>query len=141
MADEPKKEEEKLSAKLEKLMTEIEGLTALELSDLVKALEVKFGVSAVAAVAAPTAGTASSTASATAPFEEQTVFNVVLTSDGGQKIQVLKVVRELVPTLSLLDAKKLVESLPKEVLTGVNKKDAEEAKKKLEATGAKVELK
>ena len=62
-------------------------------------------------------------------------------SDGGNKIQVLKVVREIVPTLSLLDAKKLVESLPKDVLTGVNKKDAEEAQKKLTATGAQVELK
>lgn len=127
-------------SKLDKLIKEIEGLTALELADLVKALEEKFGVSAVAAAPVMAASNAASPA-AGAPAEEQTTFNVVLKSDGGNKIQVLKVVRELVPTLSLLDAKKLVESLPKNVLTGVNKKDAEEAKKKLETTGAQVELK
>ena len=125
-------------AKLDKLIKEIEGLTALELSDLVKLLEAKFGVSAVAAAPVMAAGAG---APAAAAAEEQTTFNVVLKSDGGNKIQVLKVVREIVPTLSLLDAKKLVESLPKDVLTGVNKKDAEEAQKKLTATGAQVELK
>lgn len=125
--------------KLEKLIKEIEGLTALELADLVKALEEKFGVSAVAA--APMMAAGATAAAAGAPAEEQTTFNVVLKADGGNKIQVLKVVRELVPTLSLLDAKKLVESLPKDVLTGVNKKDAQEAQKKLAATGAQVELK
>ena len=125
-------------AKLDKLIKEIEGLTALELSDLVKLLEAKFGVSAVAA--APVMAAAAG-APAAGAAEEQTTFNVVLKSDGGNKIQVLKVVREIVPTLSLLDAKKLVESLPKDVLTGVNKKDAEEAQKKLTATGAQVELK
>src|SRR3989344_1201771 len=125
-------------AKLDKLIKEIEGLTALELSDLVKLLEAKFGVSAVAAAPVMAAGAG---APAAAAAEEQTTFNVVLKSDGGNKIQVLKVVREIVPTLSLLDAKKLVESLPKDVLTGVNKKDAEEAQKKLTATSAQVELK
>jgi large subunit ribosomal protein L7/L12 len=125
-------------SKLDKLIKEIEGLTALELSDLVKALEEKFGVSAVAAAPVAVAGVAQA---AGAPAEEQTTFNVVLKSDGGNKIQVLKVVRELVPTLSLLDAKKLVESLPKDVLTGVNKKDAEDAQKRLATTGAQVELK
>ena len=125
-------------AKLDKLIKEIESLTALELADLVKALEEKFGVSAVAA--APVMAAAAG-APAAGAAEEQTTFNVVLKSDGGNKIQVLKVVREIVPTLSLLDAKKLVESLPKDVLTGVNKKDAEEAQKKLAATGAQVELK
>lgn len=127
-------------AKLDKLIKEIEGLTALELADLVKALEEKFGVSAV--VAAPVVNSGAATpAAALSAVEEQTTFNVVLKGDGGNKIQVLKVVRELVPTLSLLDGKKLVESLPKDVLTGVNKKDAEEAKKKLETVGAQVELK
>ncbi|EKD67630.1 MAG: 50S ribosomal protein L7/L12, partial [uncultured bacterium] len=73
--------------------------------------------------------------------EEQTVFNVVIAEAGATKISVIKAVRELLPTLGLTDAKALVDSAPKEVLTGVNKSAAEEAKKKLEAAGAKVELK
>ena len=119
------------------LLKAVEEMSVLELSELVKALEEKFGVTAAApvAAAAPAAGAAGE------PKEEQTVFNVVLTDAGAQKIQVIKVVRELVPTLGLTDAKALVDSAPKEVLTGVNKVAAEEAKKKLEATGAKVELK
>ncbi|HLB60063.1 MAG TPA: 50S ribosomal protein L7/L12 [Patescibacteria group bacterium] len=150
MADEPKQEakqekkaDTKVSAKLDKLMGEIESLTVLELADLVKALEEKFGVTAIAAApaAASNGAGAASNAGGEQAKEEQTVFNVVLKGDGGKKIQVLKAVRELVPTLSLLDAKKLVESLPKDVLTGVNKKDAEEAQKKLAAAGAQVELK
>ena len=107
--------------------------------DLVKALEEKFGVSA-APVAVATAGQAASEGS-TEPKEEQTVFNVVLTEGGANKISVIKAVRELVQTLGLQEAKALVESAPKEVLTGINKSAAEEAKKKLEAAGAKVELK
>ena len=125
-------------AKIETIIKDIEGLTVVELAELVKTLETKFGVSAVAALA-PSAGVPA--AGAAKPAEEQTVFNVVLKSDNGKKIQVLKVARELVPTLTLLDAKKMVESLPKDVLTGVNKQTAEEAKKKLEAAGATVELK
>jgi len=122
----------------EDLLKTVEEMTVLELSDFVKALEEKFGVTAapvaVAAGAAPAADTGE-------PKEEQTVFNVVLTAAGDNKIGVIKSVRELVPTLGLQEAKALVEAAPKEVLTGVNKAAAEEAKKKLEAAGAKVELK
>lgn len=141
MADD-QKTEVKTSKKLTSLVTEIEGLTALELADLVKVLEEKFGVSAapVAMAAAPAAASPAGQAAAGAD-SEQTVFNVVLKTDNGKKIPVLKAVRELVPTLTLMDAKKLVESLPKDLLTGVNKATAEEAKKKLEAAGAQVELK
>lgn len=127
-------------AKLTKdeILKSVEEMTVLELSDLVKALEEKFGVSA-----APVAVAASVPQSGDSgePKEEQTVFNVVLAAAGDNKIGVIKAVRELVPTLGLQEAKTLVESAPKEVLTGVNKAAAEEAKKKLEAAGAKVELK
>src|SRR3989344_2124052 len=127
-------------AKLTKdeILKSVEEMTVLELADLVKALEEKFGVTAAAPVAAAPAASAQSSGE---PKEEQTVFNVVLANAGAQKIQVIKAVRELVPTLGLTDAKTLVESAPKEVLTGVNKVAAEEAKKKLETAGAKVELK
>lgn len=134
------KKEVRLSKKIEGIIKEIGGLTVLELSDLVKALEEKFGITAQA-VAPAAAPAAAQPAAEEKPKEEQTVFNVVLASDGGKKIPVLKAVRELVPTLTLIDAKKLVESLPKEILTGVNKANAEEAKKKLEAAGGQVELK
>lgn len=126
-------------AKLSKddILKAVEQMTVLELADLVKALEEKFGVSAApVAVAAPAA-----TEGSGEPKEEQTVFNVVLTEAGANKIGVIKAVRELVPTLGLQEAKTLVESAPKDVLTGVNKAAAEEAKKKLETAGAKVELK
>lgn len=128
-------------AKLTKddILKAVEDMTVLELADLVKALEEKFGVSAApVAVAAANGGAA---APAGKPKEEQTVFNVVLAEGGTNKIGVIKAVRELVPTLGLQEAKALVESAPKEVLTGVNKATAEEAKKKLETAGAKVELK
>ena len=127
-------------AKLNKdeLMQAIEGMSVLELSDLVKALEEKFGVSAAAmAVAAPAAGPAVDAA----PTEEQTVFNVVLASSGANKIGVIKAIRELVPTLGLKEAKDLADAAPKEILTAVNKKTAEEAKEKLTAAGGTVELK
>lgn len=128
-------------AKLKKdeILKAVEDMTVLELSDLVKALEEKFGVSAApVAVAGPAQAAAPD---AEEPKEEQTVFNVVLSEAGANKIGVIKAVRELVPTLGLQEAKTLVESAPKEVLTGVNKATAEEAKKKLETAGAKVELK
>jgi large subunit ribosomal protein L7/L12 len=127
-------------AKLSKdeIMAAVEGMTVLELADLVKALEEKFGVTAAPVAVA---GTAAPAADAGEPKEEQTVFNVVLTAAGANKIGAIKAVRELVPTLGLQEAKTLVESAPKEVLSGVNKSAAEEAKKKLEAAGAKVELK
>jgi large subunit ribosomal protein L7/L12 len=125
-------------AKLTKdeLIKQVEEMSVLELSDLVKALEEKFGVSAQAMVAAaPAAGAPA------APAEEQTVFNVVIANSGAQKIQVIKALRELVPTLGLAEAKGLVDAAPKEVMTQVNKKTAEEAKAKLVAAGATVELK
>lgn len=127
-------------AKLTKdeLLKAVEEMTVLELADLVKALEEKFGVTAAPVATA----TASSEASAKEEAkEEQTVFNVVLAHAGANKIGAIKAVRELVPTLGLQEAKTLVESAPKEVLTAVNKATAEEAKKKLETAGAKVELK
>lgn len=123
----------------EELMTAIEEMSVLELSELVKALEEKFGVTAaapVAAAAAPAAG-----AAAGEPAEEQTVFNVVIANAGAQKLQVIKALRELVPTLGLKEAKDLVDAAPKEVMTQVNKKTADEAKEKLTAAGATVELK
>jgi len=127
-------------AKLTKddILKAVEEMSVLELSDLVRALEEKFGVSAApVAVAAP----ADAEAGSGEPKEEQTVFNVVLAEAGANKIGVIKAVRELIPTLGLQEAKTLVESAPKDVVTGVNKTAAEEAKKKLEAAGAKVELK
>jgi large subunit ribosomal protein L7/L12 len=125
-------------AKLTKdeIMAAVEGMTVLELADLVKALEEKFGVTAAPVAVAG----AAPAAEAGEAKEEQTVFNVVLKEAGANRIGAIKAVRELVPTLGLQEAKTLVESAPKEVLTGVNKSAAEEAKKKLEAAGAKVEL-
>jgi large subunit ribosomal protein L7/L12 len=122
----------------EDLLKAVEEMSVLELSEFVKALEEKFGVSAQAVVAAAPAGAAAPAAEAA---EEQTVFNVVIANGGANKISVIKAVRELVPTLGLADAKALVDSAPKEVLTAVNKKTADEAKEKLTAAGATVELK
>ena len=116
----------------------IEKMTVLELAELVKELEEKFGVSAaapVAVAAAPAAGGAAEAA------EEKTEFDVILKSAGANKINVIKVVRDLVPNLSLGDAKALVEAGGKAVLENVDKAKAEEAKKKLETEGAKVEIK
>ena len=124
----------------EELMQAIERMSVLELSDLVKALEEKFGVSASAMVAATPAAAVSAEGS-DEPKEEQTVFNVVIASSGANKIAVIKALRELVPTLGLKDAKDLVDAAPKEAMTQVNKKTAEEAKAKLTAAGATVELK
>lgn len=126
-------------AKVEDIIKEIEKLSVIELNELVKALEEKFGVSAMPMAAAPAASSAA--APAGEPVEEQTTFNVVLTNAGANKISVIKAVREINQTLGLKDAKDLVESAPKEILVGVNKSTAEEAKKKLEAAGATVELK
>lgn len=136
--DETKKEEKsvKVSAKLEKIIEEVEKLTVLELSELVKALEDKFGVSAAAPVAVAAAG-----AAAAAPVEEaKSEYQVVLTAAGANKIGVIKALREINQELGLKEAKDLAEAAPKEV--GTYKKEvAEEAKKKLEAAGAQVELK
>jgi large subunit ribosomal protein L7/L12 len=123
----------------DELMQAIEQMSVLELSDLVKALEEKFGVSAAATMVA--AGPAAPAAGAAEPAEEQTVFNVVIASAGANKIAVIKALRELVPTLSLIDAKTKVDTAPQEIMSQVNKKTAEEAKTKLTAAGATVELK
>lgn len=126
------------------IMQAVEQMSVLELSDLVKALEEKFGVSAQAMVATSnvvqSAGGAAAS-DAEEPKEEQTVFNVVLTTSGANKIAVIKALRELVPTLGLKEAKDLVDGAPKEVMAQVNKKTGEEAKTKLTAAGATVELK
>ena len=122
----------------EEFLKAVEEMTVLELSDLVKAMEEKFGVSA-AMMAAPAA--AAGNGAAEEPKEEQTVFNVVLASSGANKIAVIKALRELVPTLGLKEAKDLVDAAPKEVLTAVNKKAAEEAKEKLTQAGATIEIK
>lgn len=126
-------------ANIETIVDQLSGLTVLEVSELVKALEEKWGVSAaapVAAVAAPAAGGA-----AAAPAEEKTSFDVILAEAGGNKIAVIKEVRAAVPGLGLADAKALVEGAPKALKEGVTKEEAEEIKKKVEAAGAKVEIK
>ena len=119
----------------EELISAIESMTVLELADLVKALEEKFGVSAAAPVAV-----AAGPAAAAEPEEEKTNFDVVLEGFGENKIAVIKVVRELT-SLGLKEAKEVVESAPKAVLEGAKKEDAEAAKEKLEAAGAAVTLK
>lgn len=123
-------------ANIETLVEELGKLTVLEAVDLVKKLEETWGVSAAAAVAA--AGPAAGPAEA---VEEKTEFDVVLTEAGGNKIAVIKAVREVAPGLGLADAKKLVESAPAKILEGVAKEAGEAAKKKLEEAGAKIELK
>ncbi|MFC1708709.1 50S ribosomal protein L7/L12 [Candidatus Omnitrophota bacterium] len=124
-------------AKTEEIIKEIESMSVLELNELVKAIEEKFGVSAQAPVMA--AGVMAQAGGAAAE-EEKSVFNVVLTSIGASKIQVIKEVRALT-SLGLKEAKDLVDSAPKPVKEGVPKEEAEEMKKKLEAAGATVELK
>ena len=121
------------------LLKAVEEMSVLELSEFVKALEEKFGVSAQAMVAAP--ADAGAPAADEEPKEEQIVFNVVVTSSGANKISVIKALRELVPTLGLKEAKDLIDAAPKEVMAQVNKKTAEEAKEKLTVAGATVELK
>lgn len=125
--------------KVKKLLEEIGKLSVLELADLVKVLEEKFGVAAAAPTPSAPVGGQAAPAEEAAP--EQTVFNVVLTNAGANKIAVIKAVREINQALGLKEAKDLVEAVPKEILTAVNKATAEEAKKKLEAAGAGVELK
>ena len=122
-------------ADLNKIIDELSSLTVVEAAELSKQLEEKWGVTAAAAVAAaPTGGAAAS------PAEEKDEFTIVLAAAGDKKINVIKEVRA-VTSLGLKEAKDLVEGAPKEVKTGVKKQEAEEIKKKLEAAGAKVELK
>ena len=123
-------------ADLNKIIDELSKLTVVEAAELSKQLEEKWGVTAAAAVAAP----AAVAAAGGAPAEEKDEFTIVLASAGDKKINVIKEVRAIT-TLGLKEAKDLVEGAPKEIKSGVNKKDAEEMKKKLEAAGAKVELK
>ena len=122
-------------ADLAKLVDELSGLTVLEAAELSKMLEEKWGVSAAAPVAVAAAGGA-----AAAAVEEKTAFDVILAAAGAQKINVIKVVRELTG-LGLKEAKDLVEGAPKPVKTGVSKEDAETMKKKLTEAGATVEVK
>jgi large subunit ribosomal protein L7/L12 len=127
---------ENISDKLQKIIDQVSELTVLELADLVKALEDKFGVSA-----APVAVAGAAPAAAAAAVEEKSEFDVVITAAGDNKIGVIKAVRELRSDLGLVEAKTLVDSAPKTVLEAAKKEDAEAAKKKLEEAGAKVELK
>lgn len=122
----------------EELIEAIGSMTVLELADLVKALEEKFGVSAAAPVAVA-AGPAAAEAAPAAEEEEQTEFDVVLSAVGDQKIQVIKVVRELT-SLGLREAKEVVDSAPADVLKAVPKESADTAKEKLEAVGASVTI-
>jgi large subunit ribosomal protein L7/L12 len=126
-----------MSAVQTEILDKISSMTVLELSELIKAMETKFGVSAAAAVAV--AGPAAGAAPAAAA-EEQTEFTVVLSAIGDNKVNVIKAVRELTG-LGLKEAKDLVDGAPKPVKEGVNKADAEAAKKKLEEAGAKAEIK
>ena len=120
-------------ADLNKIIDDLSKLTVVEAAELSKQLEEKWGVTAAAAVAA-------APAAAAAPAEEKSEYTVMLTAAGDKKINVIKEIRA-VTTLGLKEAKDLVEGAPKEVKSGVNKKEAEEIKKKLEAAGAKVDLK
>lgn len=140
-AEEPKKPKAakaKKSGAIDDIMTAVKGMTVLELAELVKALETEFGVSAAAPVAAAAAAAPAGEAAPAA--EEQTEFTVILTDIGANKINVIKAVRELT-SLGLKESKDLVEGAPKPVKEGVNKEDAAAAKAKLEAAGAKAEVK
>lgn len=157
MADEDKKKEEKsaekteqkeevqsvkLDKKLADLAEKIEGLTLVESATLAKALQEKFGITAAPVVSAA-AGTAPQAAGESAGEEvsEQTTFNVIIATSGANKISVIKALREINPQLGLKEAKDIADAPPKEILTGVNRATADEAKGKLEAAGATVDLK
>jgi large subunit ribosomal protein L7/L12 len=134
----PKAAKAKKSGAIDDIMNTIKGMTVLELAELVKALETEFGVSAAAPVAVAAAAPAGGGEAAAA--EEKTEFTVILKEIGANKINVIKAVRELT-NLGLKESKDLVEGAPKPVKEGVNKDDAAAAKAKLEAAGAKVEVK
>ena len=127
-------------ADTDKLVEQLSGLSVLEIAGLVKQLEEKWGVSAAAPVAMAAAPAAGGGAAAPAA-EEKTTFEVILKEMGGNKIGVIKEVRGAVPGLGLAEAKALVEGAPKTIKEGVTKAEAEEIKKKIEAAGAKVEIK
>ena len=136
------KKSAKASPKLTKLIDEIEKLTVIELAELVKALEDKFGVSAIPA-AAPTAAAPTASGNDESASEDggKSEYDVILTDAGDKKINTIKAVREINQGLGLKEAKELVEATPKAVLEKVNEEDAKTAKAKLEEAGAKVELK
>lgn len=143
MADEVKKEskESKMSAKVEKIAKEVEALSALELSELASHLEEKFGVSAMPMASTGSAASASASGDATADKEEKSIFTVTLVDGGANKLEVIKAVRLIKPDLGLMDAKKMVDTLPAELLKDAKKDAAEDAKKKIETAGGKVEMK
>jgi large subunit ribosomal protein L7/L12 len=129
-----------MSEKLEKIVAELDSLTLMEAAELSKMLQDKWGVSAAAPVmmgAMPAAGAAA----AAAPVEEKTEFDVVLKDGGAKKIEVIKVVRQLIPNLGLKEAKDMVDGAPQTVLSAVSKEAAADARAKLEAAGAGVEVK
>ena len=125
-------------ADINAIVEQLSGMTVLEVADLVKQLEEKWGVSAAAPVAVAAVGGG---AAAAAPVEEKTSFDVILKDAGATKINVIKEVRAAVAGLGLAEAKALVEGAPKTIKEGVTKEEAEEIKKKIEAAGAKVEIK
>jgi len=135
---EKKEEKAEPAGKFKDLIKQIETMSVLELSELVKALEDRFGVSAAAPVAV--AGGAPAAGAAPAQEEEKAFYNVVITNAGGNKIGVIKAVREVLPDLGLKEAKDLVEAAPATVKENMKKEDAATAKEKLEAAGATVEL-
>ena len=128
-------------ADTDKLVEQLSGLSVLEIAGLVKQLEEKWGVSAAAPVAVAAGPAAGATAGGAPAAEEKTTFDVILTDMGGNKIAVIKEVRSAVPGLGLAEAKALVEGAPKTIKEGVTKQEADEIKKKVEAAGAKVEIK
>ncbi len=123
-------------SKLEKLVDELSALTVIEAAELSKLLEEKWGVSAAAPVAVAAAGAAGGAAA-----EAKTEFDVILVSGGANKINVIKEIRAVLPSLGLKEAKDLVEAAPKAVKEGVSQEEADKIKKQLEAAGAKVEIK
>jgi len=135
------KKELKVSTKLAGIISEVEKLSVLELADLVKALEEKFGVSAAAPMAVVGAAAPAAAGATAEAAEEKSAYDVILTSGGANKIGAIKAVRAVKPDLGLKEAKELVEQAPKPVLEGVKKEEAEAAKKTLEDAGCQVELK
>ena len=126
--------------KIQGILDTVGNLSVLELNELVKELQEQWGVTAAVA-AAPAAGGGGGAAEVAAPVEEQTEFSVIIKEAGAQKIQVIKAVREVVPSLGLKEAKDVVDAAPKAVLENATKEDAQKAKDKLEAAGAVVEIK
>jgi len=135
------KEAAKVSPALQKIVEQIEKLSVLELADLVKALEDRFGVKAAAPLAVAAPGAAGGEAGKGEAVEEKSEYDVILSSPGSNKIAVIKAIREVKPDLGLKDAKDLVDNAPKPILEAASKDQANDAKSKLEAAGAQVELK